>query len=278
MNKMAFSERITRIIIFIWFSFYAVCIIYPLLWMFLSGFKTSRELFISTWSLPEQFKWQNYAMAWKIGVGKYFFNSILVTVFTVMLTILVSAFAAYALSRFEFRLREVFLMVIVGGLMLSPQVGLISLYRLLHTFGIYNTYLALIIPYVAYRVPFTVFLMRSYFLSLPREVEESAYIDGCGSFKVFWHIVLPMSKPILATSALLTAMFSWNEFMFALVFIEDKNLRTIPLGLMNMRGELTTNWPVLLAGLALSALPMIVTFILFQKQFIRGLTAGSLKG
>jgi raffinose/stachyose/melibiose transport system permease protein len=246
--------------------------------MFLSGFKTSRELFISTWSLPAQFKWQNYAMAWKIGVGKYFFNSILVTVFTVMLTILVSAFAAYALSRFEFRLREVFLMVIVGGLMLSPQVGLISLYRLLHTLKIYNTYLALIIPYVAYRVPFTVFLMRSYFLSLPREVEESAYIDGCGSFKVFWHIVLPMSKPILATSALLTAMFSWNEFMFALVFIEDKNLRTIPLGLMNMRGELTTNWPVLLAGLALSALPMIITFILFQKQLIRGLTAGSLKG
>ena len=162
--------------------------------------------------------------------------------------------------------------------MLSPQVGLISLYKLLSSLRIYNTYWALIISYTAYRIPFTVFLMRSYFITLPREVEESAFIDGCNSWQVFSKIVLPMSRPIIATSALLTAMFTWNEFMFALVFIEDNSLRTVPVGLMNLRGALTTKWSVLLAGLTLSALPMIIMFLIFQKQLIRGLTSGSVKG
>jgi len=120
--------------------------------------------------------------------------------------------------------------------------------------------------------------MRSYFITLPREVEESAFIDGCNSWQVFSKIVLPMSRPIIATSALLTAMFTWNEFMFALVFIEDNSLRTVPVGLMNLRGALTTKWSVLLAGLTLSALPMIIMFLIFQKQLIRGLTSGSVKG
>jgi raffinose/stachyose/melibiose transport system permease protein len=169
-------------------------------------------------------------------------------------------------------------MFLVGGLMLAPQIGLISLYKLLQGLGIYNTYWAMIVPYVAYRIPFTVFLLWSYFLFLPREVEEAAYSDGCNSWGILWHVVLPMSKPIIATAALLSARVIWNEFMFALVFVEDSALRTIPIGLMGLKSQVDTDWTVLLAGLTLSALPIILLFILTQKQFVRGLAEGGVKG
>lgn len=217
-------------------------------------------------------------MAWDVGVGKFFVNSLLVTSVSVTVTLFISACCAFPLSRYEFKGQNIFLLIIVGGLMLAPQVSLISLFKLLQKFKIYNTYLALIVPYIAFRIPFTTFLIRSYMVSLPREIEDSAYIDGCTSWRVFWNIILPMSKPIMATSALLAAMSIWNEFMFALVFIEDSALRTIPVGIMNLRSTLSTDWTILLAALTISALPMIILFIIFQKQFIRGITQGGVKG
>lgn len=186
--------------------------------------------------------------------------------------------AAYGLSRFQFKGQNLVLILILSGLMLAPQVSLIPLYKLLQGLGLYNTYWALVLPYVAFQLPFSIFLMRSYFLSIPRELEESAIIDGCNTWKVYRHIIIPMGKPIIASCALLTGMNVWNEFMFALVFVEDSSLRTIPVGLMNLRSQLNTNFGIQLAGLAISALPMIIAYIIFQKQFVRGLTAGSVKG
>ncbi|MHA1381894.1 MAG: carbohydrate ABC transporter permease, partial [Candidatus Helarchaeota archaeon] len=194
------------------------------------------------------------------------------------LTVLISSLAAFPLSRFSFKGRHIILMAIISGLMLAPQVSLVSLFKLLQTLGIYNTYLALIIPYVAYRIPFIVFLIWSYFISLPKEIEESAYIDGCSDWLLFWRIILPMSKPIIATSALLSARVFWNEFMFALVFIEKDKLKTIPVGLMNLKSNLSTDWTILLAALATSALPIIILFLILQRHFIRGLTIGGVKG
>lgn len=273
----AFSKLIFMFIFLLLITF-AVIIIYPLLWMIISGFKTNQELFLETWSLPEKLLWSNYKLAWDVGVGKFFLNSLFVTSVSVTVTLLISACCAFALSRYEFNGQNIFLLIIVGGLMLAPQVSLISLFKLLQKLKIYNTYWAMIIPYIAFRIPFTTFLIRSYMLALPREIEDSAYIDGCSSWRVFWNIILPMSKPIMATSALLAAMSIWNEFMFALVFIEDSALRTIPVGIMNLRSTLSTDWTILLAALTISALPMIILFIIFQKQFIRGITSGGVKG
>lgn len=257
---------------------YALLIVLPLVWMVLSGFKDNQGLFLNTWGLPEKFLWENYATAWRGGVGRYFLNSVIVTGASVCLTLFISACAAFALSRFEFRGQGVLLLFVLGGLMLSPQVSLIPLFRLLQRLKLYNTYWALIIPYVAYRIPFTTFLIRSYMLSLPREIEDSAYIDGCSAWTVFYRIILPMSRPILVTAALFTAMSCWNEFMFALVFIESDGLRTIPIGLMGLKSSLRTEWTILMAGLTLSALPMVALFLIFQKQFIRGITSGGVKG
>lgn len=274
------SERWTplRVLIFILLCIYALLIIVPLAWMFISGFKDNQGLFLDTWGLPDEWLYENYITAWNVGIGHYFLSSIIVTVVSVILTILISSCAAFALSRFDFKGSNIVLLVVLGGLMLSPQVSLVSLFKMMQNLGIYNTYWALIIPYVAYRIPFMTYLMRSYMLSLPREIEDSAYIDGCSTWRVYTSIILPMSRPIISTAALLTAMSCWNEFMFALVFIKSDKLKTIPVGLMNLRSSLSTDWTVLMAGLTLSALPMIILYLIFQKQFIRGIQSGGVKG
>jgi raffinose/stachyose/melibiose transport system permease protein len=272
------KNRLFQTVILLWFGVFTITIIYPIIWLALSGLKTNSDFFLNTWSLPEEWVWENYEAAWDAGIGKYFFNSVFITVISVFIVLLLGSMAAYGLSRFRFKGQNLLLIIILSGLMLAPQVSLIPLFKLLQQVGLYNTYGALILPYVAFQLPFSIFLMRSYFLSIPRELEEAAIIDGCNRWKVYWNIVIPMGKPIIASCALLTAMNVWNEFMFALVFIEDSSLRTIPVGLMNLRSQLNTNFGIQLAGLAISALPMIIAYILFQKQFVRGISAGSVKG
>ncbi len=272
------KNRIFQTGVLIWFSLFALVIIYPIIWLGLSGLKSNADFFLNTWSLPKEWLWENYKAAWDAGIGHFFLNSVFITVISVVTVLLLGSMAAYGLSRFQFKGQNILLMIILSGLMLAPQVSLIPLYKLLQAIGLYNTYWALILPYVAFQLPFSIFLMRSYFLSIPKELEESAIIDGCNSWKVYRHIIVPMGKPIIASCALLTGMNVWNEFMFALVFVEDSALRTIPVGLMNLRSQLNTNFGIQLAGLAISALPMIIAYIVFQKQFVRGLSAGSVKG
>ncbi|MFB3167734.1 carbohydrate ABC transporter permease [Neobacillus sp. 179-C4.2 HS] len=276
--SMTIKNRIFQSAVLVWFSIFALVIIYPIIWLGLSGLKSNSDFFLNTWSLPEEWFWSNYKAAWDAGIGQFFLNSVYVTVVSVITVLLLGSMAAYGLSRFQFKGQNLVLILILSGLMLAPQVSLIPLYKLLQGLGLYNTYWALVLPYVAFQLPFSIFLMRSYFLSIPRELEESAIIDGCNTWKVYRHIIIPMGKPIIASCALLTGMNVWNEFMFALVFVEDSSLRTIPVGLMNLRSQLNTNFGIQLAGLAISALPMIIAYIIFQKQFVRGLTAGSVKG
>ncbi|WP_256989237.1 carbohydrate ABC transporter permease [Bacillus sp. EB106-08-02-XG196] len=272
------KNKIFQTGVLIWFSLFALVIIYPILWLGLSGLKSNADFFLNTWSLPEEWMWENYRAAWDAGIGQFFLNSVFITTVSVVTVLLLGSMAAFGLSRFQFKGQNILLVIILSGLMLAPQVSLIPLYKLLQAIGLYNTYWALILPYVAFQLPFSIFLMRSYFLSIPKELEESAIIDGCNSWKVYRHIIVPMGKPIIASCALLTGMNVWNEFMFALVFVEDSALRTIPVGLMNLRSQLNTNFGIQLAGLAISALPMIIAYIIFQKQFVRGLAAGSVKG
>ncbi|MBT2700765.1 carbohydrate ABC transporter permease [Bacillus sp. ISL-40] len=275
---MKIKNRIFQSAVLVWFGIFSLIIIYPIIWLGLSGLKSNADFFLHTWSLPEDWLWGNYQAAWDAGIGQFFLNSVFITVASVVSVLLLGSMAAFGLSRFQFKGQNIFLLLILSGLMLAPQVSLIPLYKLLQAVGLYNTYWALILPYVAFQLPFAIFLMRSYFLSIPKELEESAIIDGCNTWQVYRHIIVPMGKPIIASCALLTGMNVWNEFMFALVFVEDSSLRTIPVGLMNLRSQLNTNFGIQLAGLAISALPMIIAYIVFQKQFVRGLSAGSVKG
>jgi raffinose/stachyose/melibiose transport system permease protein len=227
--------------------------------------------------MPHAWLIENYVTAWKSGISSYFLNSVIVTGASCFLTVLVSALGAYGLSRFEFQGKAFVLIICLGGLMLSPQVSLIPLYSIIQKLGIYNTHLALILPYVAYRIPLTILLIRAYFLSIPKELEEAARLDGCTSLGILFRIFIPMSTPILLTTTILTAYYTWNEFMFAIIFIDDDSLRTIPAGLMQFRDALQTDWGVLLAGLTISAAPIVILFLFMQKYFIRGIANGSVK-
>ena len=253
-------------------------VIYPLFWIFINSLKTNTDLYVNTFNIPTDPLFSNYVDAWNMGLSGYFLNSIIVGVISILATITVGAFCAYGLSRLQSKWKMTIYFLIIGGLLLSPQSALISLYRILETFNIYNTYLAMILPYIAFRLPFAIFLMHTYFMDFPKELEDSALIDGCNTFTTFTKIVLPISKPILSAISIMTAIFVWNEFLFAMVFIEDSGLYTIPIGLYNFRDALATNWTALLAGIIIATIPIIILFLFMSKTFIRGLTEGSVKG
>ncbi|MFZ5822280.1 MAG: carbohydrate ABC transporter permease [Chloroflexota bacterium] len=272
------GDRLNRGLIYLMFFMLVIIALYPLLWVATNSFKTDIQLFENSWELPQEWHWENYAKAWKYGIAKYILNSVLVTVSAVLLNALISLMAAYGLSRFRFKGQSALLYFILGGLMLAPEVSLIPLFRILTTLNLYDTYFAMILPNVAFGIPFTTFLIRSYMLGLPRDFEEAAVIDGAGAFAVFWRVVVPLCRPILASAMLLDAMRVWNEFMFALTFVVDDDIKTVPLGLMSFASALREQWTVVMAGLIISAIPMIMLYLLTQRQFIRGLTAGGVKG
>ncbi len=251
-----------------------IAVLYPLLWMVFSSFKDNREVFDSPWGMPGQLRWENFAKAGDAGVVRYFTNSVIVTSASILTTVLVSAWAAYGLVRQRIVGGGIVLGLLLGGLMLAPTVALIPLFGLLQNLRIFDTYWALIVLYTAFRIPFTTFLIRAYMIDLSPEVDEAAKLDGCTPAQTFWRIILPMSRPILVSAALLQALFAWNEFVFALVFVSNGDLKTLPVGLMDMQSRLLTDWPVQFAGLTMAAIPMIVLFLIGQRQFLQGLTDG----
>jgi raffinose/stachyose/melibiose transport system permease protein len=270
----AAGRRVLLAATYVLLALMALAVIYPLIWMALNGFKTNAELFGSAWGLPGQLRWSNFATAWTQGVVRYLFNSVLVTVASIVGVVIFGAWAAYGLTRVRIPFAGPVTMIILGGMMLAPTVALVPLFQLLRSLHLYDTFAGLIILYIAFRIPFTLFLIRAYMFTLPLEVEEAARVDGANSWQIFWRVVLPMSRPVLVSAALLQAIFAWNEFPFALVFINSPNLKTLPVGLLDMQSRLLTNWPVMFAALTLAALPMIIAFLVGQRQFIRGLAEG----
>jgi ABC-type glycerol-3-phosphate transport system permease component len=268
------GSAIARIVAYVILTVLAVAILYPLLWAILNGFKSNLELFGDPWGLPSSLRWDNYQKAWDLGVVRYLLNSVIVTGASVVTVILFSSMAAYALTRYRIPFASAITVILLGGMMLAPAVALIPLFRLLQAIGIFNTYWALIVLYTAFRIPFTVFLIRAYMITLSRDMEDAAIVDGASAWQIFWMVVMPLSRPIIVSAALLQALFAWNEFVFALVFINDTDLKTLPVGLLQMQGRVLSDWPVLFAALVIASIPMIVLFLIGQRQFIEGLSEG----
>lgn len=264
----------TRVVLGLLLAALAVVVVYPLLWMAISGFKTNAELFGDAWGLPGEWRFSNYVQAWDYGVIHYILNSLIVTVGSIILVTLVSSFAAFALVQVRIPLSQPILLLIMGGLMLSETVALVPLFRIMRSLELYNTLPGVIILYTAFRIPFTTFLIRSYMIDLPTELRDAAIVDGASLWQMFWRVTMPLCYPILISAAILQALFSWNEFVFALVFIKDDALKTMPVGLMALQSKLTTNWPVVFAGLTISAIPMVLAFLFGQRHFVKGITEG----
>ena len=277
-KKKSWKERVVFGLIMAVLIVLAIIELVPFLWMFMSGFKSNAELLLEPFKLPEEWLASNYRRAWTNGIGGYLLNSVFVTAISTVMTLVFSIMAAYPIARIRFKYQKASLMFVLSGLMLAPMVAMIPLYKILIGTHLYDTYLAMIVPYVAFRLPFTIFLIWSFFMGIPKDIEESAIIDGCSPVGVLWKIFVPLSKPIISAAAVLAIRTFWNELMFGLCFTQSTRLKTVPVGLLSLKSTMETEWPVLVAGLALSALPVVIIYILFQKQLIRNLTAGGVKG
>ncbi|WP_404431885.1 carbohydrate ABC transporter permease [Sutcliffiella horikoshii] len=275
---MPLKTRITRNIVFLGLLIFALMILYPLFWMLISSFKSYQEIYSNVWALPSQWHFENYAVAWEKGIQNYFLNSAYVTGFSILLTVMTGTMAAFVLARYRNRWIDAALLFIIGGLMMNPEVALIPLFEILTFFNLIDTRWALILTYVAYRLPLTIILIRAFFITVPKELSESALIDGCSEFGIYWRIYLPLSIPIVITSVIINAFYAWNEFLFATVFINSSELKTIPSGLMVFRDALRTDWGVLLSGMVIASVPMVILLIVLQKYLVRGLSEGSVKG
>lgn len=273
-TQLGFAGIVLRLLVWGILLTLVLIVVLPLIWMVLSSFKVNQQFLLDPFGLPTTIDLHNYVDAWNLGIGQYLINSVIVTLVSVVATTLISAWAAFGLTKLTMPFSRTVLFLIVGGLMLAPTVALIPLLRLLQNLGIYDSLLGLIVLYTAFRIPFITFLIRSYMVDLPREVDEAARLDGCSRAQQFWRLAFPMSTPIIVSSIILQCLFAWNEYLFAFIFISSTPTMTLPVGLANMSSRLSTDYPMIFAGMTISALPMILFFFLGQRFFVRGLAEG----
>lgn len=256
----------------------AVIMIYPLFVMVASSFKTNAEIFSSPLSLPTHFSSANLEKVWtETNFVRYLANSVGITAASVALILLFSTLAGYAIARYRFRLSSLVLMFFLSGMTVPLKLAIIPLFIQLDTLGLVDSYLGLVLVYVAMGIPSAVFIMTGFLRTLPRELEESARMDGANELRIMWSIMLPLARPALVIVAIQNAVPIWNDFFFPLVLITSDNLKTLPQGLTVFVGEFTTDWGVLFTGLTLAALPITLLYIVLSKQFISGITQGAVK-
>jgi raffinose/stachyose/melibiose transport system permease protein len=252
---------------------------YPLIWMGLNSFRKNQEIYANPWGFPTSFHLENFIKVWNISpIPTYFRNSIIVSVTSTFFILLLSSMAAYAFSRLKFPGRNIFFFSFLSFYFIPPHIALIPLFYVIKTLQIGNSYLVLIGPYVAFALPFSTLLIRGFMVSIPSELIDAALIDGCSKFGIFRHIMIPLSKPILAVVMVFQLVSTWNEYLFALVFIQKRAMKTLPVGLMDFVGEFHTDWAAMAAGLSIATIPIIIVYVIFQRQIIQGMTAGALKG
>lgn len=256
----------------------ATVFFFPMVWMVMSSFKTDRAIFASPFALPESIDLSIWVEAWEIGnLGQYALNSAIVTSASVFLILVIGASAAFAFSRYRFRGRGLAMGLFALGLLLPLQSYFIAQSNLFTQLAITDTRWALIIPYTAMGLPLAVYLLKVYLDALPDELFEAARIDGAGDGRIFRQLAMPLLRPGLATVAIFSALAAWNEFLLALLYIQDDELKTIPTGLLAFSSRYQTDYSLLFSALSIVTIPMIVIYIVFNRHITEGITAGSVK-
>ena len=269
---------IENLLIQIFLASAAIVMLYPIFMMVLSGFKTTPEIFMSPFSMPKKFNIENFQVIWeKTNVPRYFLNSIIVTVSSIALLLITGTMAAYAISRYKFRGALMVSLFFLSGLMLPLRLAIIPLFIQLKYLGLIDSLLGLIFIYTAMSLPATVFILTGFLRSLPKELEDSARMDGASELRIMLDIMVPLVSPALVIAGIYSAVPIWNDFFFPLIFIQSPEWKTLAQGLTTFFGEYRINYGVLYAGLSLASLPMIFIFIVQSRRFIAGMTAGALK-
>ncbi len=259
--------------------FYLIVSFMPFIFMVLNSFKEKFEMLTKgVFNLPDSLNFANYTEVLTGGFSKYFMNSVIVLTISLLLLLFIAACASYPLARFKFKLANPIYAGIVACMSIPVHITLIPVFKMSRATGLYDSIWALIGPYIAFAVPISVFILTSFMKEIPREIEESAEIDGCGKIQMFFAVILPLAKPGLATLAIYNGVNMWNEFSFAYTLTQSSENRTLPLAIWEFQGQYSMNTPMIMAVLTLTLLPMIVMFIIFQDKLVKGMTAGAVKG
>ncbi|CUX57920.1 L-arabinose transport system permease protein AraQ [Clostridium sp. C105KSO15] len=277
------KKRISTIITHVVMILLGIFMLYPLIWMFFSSFKTNSEIFGSVSLLPKEPVWDSFIKGWN-GTGRityttYYKNTFLIVLPTMLLTVFSCSIVAYGFARFRFRFKHQLFLLMISTLMLPNSVLVIPRYLLYNKLGWLNTYLPFLMPALFACYPFFIYMMVQFFRGLPRALDEAATIDGCNSFQVYWYILMPLCKPALFSAAIFQFIWTWNDFFNSLIYINSVRKYPIVLALrMSLDATSAANWNQVLAMSVVSLLPGIILFFSAQKYFVEGVSAGSVKG
>ncbi len=276
------KKRLTvrRVLLYVMLLSLTAIWLLPFFSALLTSLRTQSEISLNGFWNPDltSLTFQNFIDAWQQArIPNYLGNSFIVTIPSLIATLFLSSMAAFALARYRFKLAIPLYFMFVGGTMLPFQILLLPVFKLANDLGLYNTYWALIIIHTAFQMGFCTMVLRNYMKTIPNEIIEASRVDGCSDFRIYWQIVMPLTLPALA--ALATLEFTWifNDYLWALILVQSEALKPITAGLAGLRGQFTTNWPLITAGSLIGVLPTLFVFAFLQRYFIQGLTLGSNK-
>lgn len=267
-----------------WVSYLVLCaftllFLYPILWLVINAFKTNEELFLSPWTLPSSLSLDNFIRAIKdANLIRNFINSAIIAVAVVVVSTLFSAMAAYGITRLKWKFSGVVLSIFMLGMMIPTYSTIIPLFSIFNKLKLNNTYLAVIIPHLVFSFPISILILTGFFRTIPHELEEAALLDGCSIPRAFFQIIWSTATPSLVTVSVITFITAWNDLLFPTIFLSDKEMMTLPVGLAAFQGRYSTDYVGMIAAVVITIIPSIIIYSILHEKIIDGMTAGALKG
>lgn len=279
-TKKSYLNKIGFGFLYLILGLFAIMQIYPLVWLVFFSLKTNQEVFgMSPFSLPQDPQWENYTKAWTSGnIGLYFFNSVWITILSVVLTIILASFVTFAVTRMQWKLSGLVLGLFLVAYMIPLHSTLIPLFNMYNNINLIDNPLSIVLSYTAFNLPLTIMILLGFYKTFPREIEEAAVMDGCSVHRIFFQVTLPMTVPVLSTTAIINMIYNWNEFVFVNTFISSDNFKTLTVGINNFVGQYLTDWGAIGATLVISIVPILLAFLFLSDKIVEGMAAGSVKG
>jgi len=265
--------------LYLFLGAYTISVIYPILLMVLTAFKSNKEIFSSPFSLPKNFDFNNFIVLFrKANYIVYFKNSIIVAIFSILLILSISSLASYAIAKYKFKLSNFLYMYFLAGIMIPVKLGTVNILQIMVKLHLIDNIASLIVVYTAMGIPIGIFILTSFIKEIPEELSNAARIDGCSEPRIFFNIIIPLIRPALSAVAIYNFVPIWNEFWFPLILLKSRSAWTVPLATAQLFGQFETQYGLVFALLTMASLPVIAFYLLLSKQFVKGLSAGALKG
>lgn len=272
------KKYITTTLMYIFFILIAVVVLFPLVWMCYTSLKSNAAIFQNPISLPNEIVFTNYFTAWVTGnFSQYVLNTVIITGTSIIALLVLTSLAAFGFTRRKFVGREGLFIFCIVGMMIGHQMYMINIYQIAQKLHLLNTYLGVILVYMGW-TPFGIFVLRSFFNEIPAEIQNAARIDGCSEFQIYYRIMLPLARPALSTVGIFYFVWIWKDYIYPLLLLQNNNMNTVSVGLMNFQGRFNVDWGAQTAALTISTIFPVLIYYFFQQHFVRGLIKGSLSG